>query len=739
VREQGDETLRRSEATERGQRQRLSRWVVAGVGAAVVAAAAAVIVLAAGSSGSAGSFSGSDTPAGRISNACGAAVDSEGDVYVSSTGTSAINVFGPDGNYLGDISDPKKPCAIALDSKGNVYVLESATGEVVKYAVGSYPFQGSPSYGRPTTIDASGKATGVAIDASDGQLYVAEGDRIAVYNSNGTVGQDEVQRVYPFEYTGGSFKLSFEGRQSGPIPYSASNAEVEAALEKLPTIGKGNVSVRTGPNGKGDHLIAFTGALARTAVGKITGDSSQLTGRSVRAELLIEKAAAAFSGHIGEGVLSEVSGIAAYTYNDSTHYVFAADSAGGGGKVYVFAGDSARTLVRRATIDGSETPAGSIGFGPGGGRLGVDQKNGHVYVYDARHSVLDEFEAAGLFAAQTGRASLEGVEPAGIAVNGSSGLEGGTVYLANGAASGPDVLSLPPRPAPGHAPVKGLSGNLYPSCGIAVDPHGDVYVSDGKAISIYDPEGKLLKKLVEPKRPCHLAVDSEGNIYSSLVGREEEGDEALVLYRADSYPPTASTEYAKPQVLRTYESNRWVAVNPANDHLLVNYTVNVGAKESSISEYDSAAHGSRPITNKIGRGVLSSIDSFGGGLGVCAKTGNVYAAGRSEKGWAIYVLNPKGTEVLTAIEGAGSPGQAFAAHSIDIAVDQSNCHVYMADYQRPVEEYEASGAFVDEFGPAISVGDIAVDNGPSNPNRGNVYVAPGHGWRAFGPLGHRRP
>ncbi len=47
--------------------------------------------------------------------------------------------------------------------------------------------------------------------------------------------------------TGGTFTLSFEGGTTGPIPYNATAAQVQAALEALPNIGPGNAEATLGP------------------------------------------------------------------------------------------------------------------------------------------------------------------------------------------------------------------------------------------------------------------------------------------------------------------------------------------------------------------------------------------------------------------------------------------------------------------------------------------------------------
>ena len=73
-----------------------------------------------------------------------------------------------------------------MTTTGALYVSESATGEVVRYKPDVFPLTGAPVYGPREVIDASTKAKGIAVDPVDNRLYVAEGNRIAIYKADGT-------------------------------------------------------------------------------------------------------------------------------------------------------------------------------------------------------------------------------------------------------------------------------------------------------------------------------------------------------------------------------------------------------------------------------------------------------------------------------------------------------------------------------------------------------------------------
>lgn len=76
--------------------------------------------------------------------------------------------------------------------------------------------------------------------------------------------------------TGGSFLITYAGQTTGPLPYNATAAAVQAALASLANIGTGNVSV-TGSNG-GPYAIAFIGALGGRNIWQMTASPTGLSG-----------------------------------------------------------------------------------------------------------------------------------------------------------------------------------------------------------------------------------------------------------------------------------------------------------------------------------------------------------------------------------------------------------------------------------------------------------------------------
>jgi hypothetical protein len=83
-------------------------------------------------------------------------------------------------------------------------------------------------------------------------------------------GTDETQLV-TVGAEAGQFKLTFEGQQTADLAFDVSASEMQAALEALPAIGSGQVSVFLRPE-LGYYYVVFAGSLATTDVPQISGE-----------------------------------------------------------------------------------------------------------------------------------------------------------------------------------------------------------------------------------------------------------------------------------------------------------------------------------------------------------------------------------------------------------------------------------------------------------------------------------
>lgn len=90
---------------------------------------------------------------------------------------------------------------------------------------------------------------------------------------------NEVQKVQ-VKAKAGTFKLTFDGKQTANIAFDAEAAAVQSALVALSNIGAGDVEVTGGPgdeNGTAPYIVTFKGALAKEDVPELTADATGLT------------------------------------------------------------------------------------------------------------------------------------------------------------------------------------------------------------------------------------------------------------------------------------------------------------------------------------------------------------------------------------------------------------------------------------------------------------------------------
>jgi hypothetical protein len=131
--------------------------------------------------------------------------------------------------------------------------------------------------GGPYTVTFAGALAGqdmtqITIDAS---ALTRPGSATSATSANGA-SASEVQEVDLGSPSGGTFTLTLGPDTTGALSFDASAADVQAALESLPGIGAGNVTI-SGSDG-GPYTVSFTGALAGIDESQITVDDTALTG-----------------------------------------------------------------------------------------------------------------------------------------------------------------------------------------------------------------------------------------------------------------------------------------------------------------------------------------------------------------------------------------------------------------------------------------------------------------------------
>lgn len=124
--------------------------------------------------------------------------------------------------------------------------------------------------------------------AAKGYIYTAPVDTAAptvaqISGFDPDVTGNEVQTVtVTGSPTGGTFTLTYDTQTTSALPYNATPAAVQTALEALTNIGAGNVTVSGGPLPGTAITVTFKGELANTDVAQMTATSS-LTGGSTPA------------------------------------------------------------------------------------------------------------------------------------------------------------------------------------------------------------------------------------------------------------------------------------------------------------------------------------------------------------------------------------------------------------------------------------------------------------------------
>lgn len=133
-----------------------------------------------------------------------------------------------------------------------------------------------------------------------------------------TAGVNEVQTIsVTGSPTGGGINLSFEGEttpgQQGPkgttpaIALGATAATIDTALEALPSIGSGGVSVSGGPLGTSNVTVTFTGSLATKDVATLSVSNNFTGGTNPTVEVTETTKGRRHDYKVSAGAVSSVS------------------------------------------------------------------------------------------------------------------------------------------------------------------------------------------------------------------------------------------------------------------------------------------------------------------------------------------------------------------------------------------------------------------------------------------------
>jgi hypothetical protein len=204
-------------------------------------------------------------PPKPFNDACGAATDRLGYIYVASgvdhlsQHEDRIDVFSPEGGFVTEIDTGaeglKLACRLAVDSTGRIYVNARGIGEtsrIARFTPKTYPPAAEEeAYGAAEPFGAEGAVSGVAIDPANDRVYIARGAVL--------------------EYTP-------EGVLSSEIGSSAFDVDVRSETHEIYVVAgeEGKPVVRIYDGGDG-HLKAQVGTAAIPASGETADPFPSIT------------------------------------------------------------------------------------------------------------------------------------------------------------------------------------------------------------------------------------------------------------------------------------------------------------------------------------------------------------------------------------------------------------------------------------------------------------------------------
>lgn len=188
---------------------------------------------------------------------CGVAIGPGGDVYVALEAEEAIYRYAPvTDEYVASLPQVESTCSIAVDSAGDVYAAKNTiAGGVTRYAESEFndEEENEPAaIGAP--VDSAGRT--VALDPTNGDVYINELSDVAVYTSRLTPVEafGSLSRSYGVAVDGasGDVYAPKEEEESEVLIYGTASASTEYPLT-VKAAGSGSGTVECEVKGSGIH------------------------------------------------------------------------------------------------------------------------------------------------------------------------------------------------------------------------------------------------------------------------------------------------------------------------------------------------------------------------------------------------------------------------------------------------------------------------------------------------------
>jgi Fibronectin type III domain len=429
----------------------------------------------------------------------------------------------------------------------------------------------------------------------------------------GNVPTNEVQEL-TVRATSGTFTLTFRSPNPGgvsatttPLNVNAveskpSAAEVQSALEVLPNVGAGSVSVTEGPaseEGTSPYLITFENRYEDTNVRAIRAEDTGLSGGTPSSEVTVRTA--------------QEGGGAVETCTTSCSSPSGEEGRGeagqgtGGPEPGGFSGADA------IAIDNSET-SGSYG---------------DVYVVDQQNFRVEKYSPSGQFLLMFGGE-----------VNKTTGEDVCTsAQLAGGDRCGAGVPGTGPAHFYREEPEGFESWGHEGSNSIAVGPNGTVYVGDYGRIQEFKPNGEFQSAFelgdAEPQFVIALAVDSAGNIYERSAVLNGEGDVKTQIPGVREYSPAHA-------LLQTFDTQAGsepthIALDGAGDLFVSDRNSFASDPERSFEFRAFKPSGS--LYAVFGSDQVEEPSGLPRAIAVDAEAGRLYASASAPEGTHIAVVD----------------------------------------------------------------------------------------------------
>lgn len=146
----------------------------------------------------------------------------------------------------------------------------------------TYPFPGSGGWRTNLTRGKVGLTPDIPFLASQ-RYTVKRGGATFKQVTASTSPTNEVQTLAASSATAGTFTLTYGGQTTSALAYTATAAQIQAALQALSSIGLNNLTATGGPANTTNVVLTFTGDLAGQNAALITINKASLTGGSAAA------------------------------------------------------------------------------------------------------------------------------------------------------------------------------------------------------------------------------------------------------------------------------------------------------------------------------------------------------------------------------------------------------------------------------------------------------------------------